>query len=182
MSDNQTRNFDSASNAFSEIPSRTYVYDYNQDVYSAYATFGFTLAKKYGIRAGARYEATEIKGDARSAGTGASPFNSSYYNLVPSLVVSRTFKDYSSIKLSYNQRLQRPSLFYLNPFLNSADVFNQSQGNPSLKPELSHNIEFNYSMFVKTLVVNASVYYRRTNDIIESFVLHSWRELNVIKD
>lgn len=171
VSDNRTRNFNSGSNVFSTIPSRTYIYDYNQDVYSAYATFGFTLAKKFGIRAGARYEGTDISGDARSAGTAAAPFTSSYYNLVPSFVISRTFKDFSSIKLSYNQRLQRPSLFYLNPFLNSADIFNQSQGNPALKPELSHNIEFNYSMFVKKSVLNTSVYYRRTNDIIESFVL-----------
>ena len=170
-SDNQTRNYNSISSTFTSIPSRTYIYDYNQDVYSAYATFGFTLAKKYGVRAGARYEGTEIRGEARSVGTSAAPFNSSYYNLVPSVVVSRTFKNYSTVKLSYNQRLQRPSLFYLNPFLNSADVFNQSQGNPALKPELSHNVEFNYSMFVKTSVLNASVYYRRTNDIIESFVL-----------
>lgn len=171
ISDNRTQNYNSGSNAFTPIPSRTYIYDYNQDVYSAYATFGFTLAKKYGVRAGARYEGTEINGDARSVGTTASPFSSSYYNLVPSFVVSRTFKNFSTVKLSYNQRLQRPSLFYLNPFLNSADVFNQSQGNPALKPELSHNVEFNYSMFVKTSVLNASVYYRRTNDIIESFVL-----------
>ncbi|MGB4399234.1 MAG: TonB-dependent receptor [Daejeonella sp.] len=171
ISDNRTRNFNSTTSAFTPIAARTYIYDYNQDVYSAYATFAFTLAKKYGIRAGARYEATEIEGDSRSEGTGVSPFASSYYNLVPSFVVSRTFKNYSTIKLSYNQRLQRPSLFYLNPFLNSADIFNQSQGNPSLKPELSHNIEFNYSMFVKTSVVNASVFYRRTNDIIESFIL-----------
>ncbi len=171
VSDNRTRNLNSTTGIFTPIAARTYVYDYNQDVYSAYATLGFTLAKKYGIRAGARYEATEIEGDARSAGTGVSPFSSSYYNLVPSFVVSRTFKNFSTIKLSYNQRLQRPSLFYLNPFLNSADIFNQSQGNPSLKPELSHNVEFNYSMFVKTTVVNASVFYRRTNDIIESFIL-----------
>jgi len=171
VSDNQTRNFNSVTSVFSPISSRTYVYDYNQDVYSAYATFGFTLAKKYGVRAGARYEGTEIKGDARSVGAAAAPFTSSYYNLVPSFVVSRTFKNFSTVKLSYNQRLQRPSLFYLNPFLNSADIYNQSQGNPSLKPELSHNVEFNYSMFVKTSVLNASVYYRRTNDIIESFVL-----------
>ena len=171
VSDNLTRNFNSSSNTFSPISSRTYIYDYNQDVYSAYATFGFTLAKKFGIRAGARYEGTEIRGDARTAGAAAAPFNSSYYNLVPSFVISRTFKDFSSVKLSYNQRLQRPSLFYLNPFLNSSDIFNQSQGNPALKPELSHNIEFNYSMFVKASVVNASLYFRRTNDIIESFVL-----------
>jgi outer membrane receptor protein involved in Fe transport len=171
VSDNQTRNFNSVTNIFTPISSRTYVYDYNQDVYSGYATFAFTLAKKFGIRAGARYEGTEIKGDARSVGAAASPFNSSYFNIVPSVVVSRTFKNFSTVKLSYNQRLQRPSLFFLNPFLNSADIFNQSQGNPSLKPELSHNVEFNYSMFVKTSVLNASVYYRKTNDIIESFVI-----------
>ncbi len=171
VSDNQTRNYNSLTNSFTPISSRTYIYDYNQDVYSAYATFAFTLAKKFGIRAGARYEGTEIKGDARSVGAAASPFSSNYSNLVPSVVVSRTFKNFSTVKLSYNQRLQRPSLFYLNPFLNSADIFNQSQGNPTLKPELSHNIEFNYSMFVKTSVLNASVYYRRTNDIIESFVI-----------
>lgn len=171
ISDNRTRNFNSNTSVFSPISARTFIYDYNQDVYSAYATFAFTLAKKFGVRAGARYEATEIEGDSRSTGTGVSPFSSNYFNLVPSFVVSRTFKNFSSIKLSYNQRLQRPSLFYLNPFLNSADIFNQSQGNPSLKPELSHNIEFNYSMFVKATVVNASVFYRRTNDIIESFIL-----------
>ncbi len=170
VSDNQTRNFNSSTSIFTPISSRTYIYDYNQHVYSAYATFAFTLAKKFGIRAGARYEDTEIKGNARSVGA-ASPFNSSYFNLVPSFVVSRTFKNFSTVKLSYNQRLQRPSLFYLNPFLNSADIFNQSQGNPALKPELSHNVEFNYSMFVKSSVLNASVYYRRTNDIIESFVI-----------
>lgn len=171
VSDNLTRDFDSSSNTFSPVASRTYIYDYNQDVYSAYATFGFTLAKKYGVRAGARFESTEIKGNARSEVTGVAPFSSNYQNLVPSFVISRTFKDFSTVKLSYNQRLQRPSLFYLNPFLNSADIFNQSQGNPALKPELSHNIELNYSMFVKTTVLNAAVYYRRTNDIIESFVI-----------
>lgn len=170
-SDNLTRNFNSADGNFTTIPSRTYVYDYNQDVYSAYATFGFTLAKKYGVRAGARYEATEINAEARSTATNSAPFSNTYQNLVPSLVISRTFKNMSTVKLSYNQRLQRPSLYYLDPFLNSADIYYQTQGNPSLKPELSQNIEFNYSVFVKTSVLNASVYYRRTNDIIESFIV-----------
>lgn len=170
-SDNLTRNFNSDDGNFTTIPSRSYVYDYNQDVYAAYATFGFTLAKKYGVRAGARYEATEINAEARSSATNSSPFSNTYQNLVPSLVISRTFKNMSTVKLSYNQRLQRPSLYYLDPFLNSADIYYQTQGNPSLKPELSQNIEFNYSAFVKTSVLNASVYYRRTNDIIESFIV-----------
>ncbi len=168
LSDVNTRLFNSSTGVTTPLPARTYDYDYQQDVYAAYASLGFTLGKVYTIKAGARYEGTDINGAMVGSSTGA--FNSNYSNFVPSVVISRSFKNYSTLKLSYNQRIQRPGQFYLNPFRNSADVFNQQEGNPSLSPELSHNFELNYSMFVKTTVINGSVYYRRTNDIIESIV------------
>jgi ferric enterobactin receptor len=156
---------------FNRIPvaGRNFIYNYNQDVFSAYTTFGFTLAKNYGFKLGGRYERTEIDGAA--IGTAAfQPFTNGYGNFVPSFVVSRTFKNFQTLKLSYNKRIQRPSVFYLNPFRNSADFFNQSEGNPNLRPEIADNFEFSYSTFVKTTIINASVYYRQTNDIIESII------------
>lgn len=151
------------------VMGRNFIYDYNQDVYAAYTTFGFTLAKKYGVKLGSRFERTEIDGSA--SGTNAfTPFTNSYNNFVPSFVVSRTFKNFQTVKLSYNKRLQRPSVFFLNPFLNTADFYNQSQGNPLLEAEIADNFEINYSRFIKSTVINASVYYRSTKNVIESII------------
>ncbi|MBU0697050.1 MAG: TonB-dependent receptor [Bacteroidetes bacterium] len=160
-------------------PNRNYIYDYTQNVYAGYTTFGFTLAKKYGFKLGARYEATEIKGAATGT-TIFTPFSNNYGNLTPSFVVSRSFKNFQTLKLSYNKRIARPSLFYLNPFRNSADPYNASQGNPSLKPEISDNYEFSYSTFVKTTIINAAIYYRNTKNIIESLVSNYKTEDNKV--
>ncbi|MFM6975319.1 MAG: TonB-dependent receptor domain-containing protein [Sphingobacteriaceae bacterium] len=147
-------------------PTLSNTYNYNQDVYAAYATLAFPLSKKYQVKLGGRMEVTRIQGDAQ----GSNDFSNNYQNFIPSVVISRSLKNYQTIKLSYNQRIQRPSLFYLNPFRNTADPVNQSEGNPGLSPELSHNFELAYSTFIKTTVINASVYYRLTQDVIESVV------------
>lgn len=147
---------------------RSNIFDYSQNVLAGYTTLGFTLAKKVGVKLGGRYELTEISG--KSTGAQVMPFNNDYNNFIPSITVSRSFKSGQTLKLSYNQRIQRPSLFFLNPFLNKSDRVTASQGNPYLSPEVSHNIELGYSAFVKTTTINTSLYYRRTNDVIESIL------------
>lgn len=145
----------------------TNTYDYHQDVFAGYASLGFSLGKKYQVKLGGRLELTQIEGNPNTP----QAFSNDYQNFIPSFVISRSLKNYQTLKLSYNQRIQRPSLFFLNPFRNTADPLNQSQGNPELSPEVSHNVELGYSAFVKTTVINASLYYRRTQDVIESVVI-----------
>ncbi len=152
-------------------PGRSNVFNYNQDVIAGYSSFGFTLAKQYGVKIGSRMEYTKISGS--SSSTAFVAFDNDYYTFVPSVTLSRTFKNYQTVKISYNKRIQRPSLSFLNPFRNASDPINQSQGNPALSPEISNNIEMGYSTFVKTTVINASVYYRNTKDVIESFIIPS---------
>ncbi len=146
-------------------PNRSNLFDYNQDVYAAYLSFNLNLGENYSLQAGARYELTQISG---SFEDGSLDFQNDYENLLPSIILSRKLKNFSNIKISYNQRIQRPSLRFINPFVNNIDQRNISFGNPYLDPEVTHQIELGYNTFIKGASINTAVYYRRTNDIIES--------------
>lgn len=148
-------------------PGRTNFFHYEQDVYAGYASFSFNLPNEIGIIAGARYENTDIKGDFESQ---INPFDNGYGNLLPSLIISKKLKQFQSIKLSYNQRIQRPSLFFINPYREDSDRRNVSFGNPKLDPETVHQLEAGYNTFVKGIVFNMAVYYRHTQDLIESIL------------
>ncbi|RYY32218.1 MAG: TonB-dependent receptor, partial [Sphingobacteriaceae bacterium] len=71
------------------------------------------------------------------------------------------------MKLSYSKRIQRPSLQFLNPYINRSNIFSQQVGNPELQPEVSQTVELNYNTFIKSSVINLSVYYKHTSDMIE---------------
>ena len=142
-------------------------FEYNQDVASAYGVISFALGKKYNFKGGLRSEYTNISFNNVQGGIQ----KNDYFNLFPSAILSRTLKGSSTLKLSYNRRVQRPSLAYLNPFRNESDQFNVRKGEPTLAPELSDNFELGYSTFIKGSVINASVFYRRTANVIESSII-----------
>lgn len=143
------------------------VYDYNQYVTAGYTVFTFTLPKTWSLQTGLRAERTEIDGKSANTTLGLTPFNSTYNTIVPSFAISKTVGGTNTYKLSYSKRIQRPSLQFLNPFVNQANPQNISYGNPSLAPEVSQTVEFNYSTFIGASVINASVYYKHTKDLIE---------------
>lgn len=146
-------------------------FNYDQNVAAAYGVLSFKLAKALSFKGGLRAEYTDISG---VSGTNLN-FNNDYFNLFPSAIISQTLSKNSTLKLSYNRRMQRPSLTYLNPFLNQNDPQNQTQGNPDLRPELTDLIELGYTTFIKGSMINASVFYRRTGDVIESIYIPTSR-------
>ncbi|WDF54772.1 TonB-dependent receptor domain-containing protein [Mucilaginibacter sp. KACC 22063] len=146
----------------------SYLYDYNQDVYAGYTVLSFTLPKNYSLQVGARVENTQIDGDPNNATQPSlKPFSNSYTTFIPSFILSKQITATQTLKLTYNKRIQRPSLQFLNPFINKANPDNQSEGNPNLSPEITQSIELGYTTFIKSSVINFSVYYKHTTDLIE---------------
>lgn len=152
------------------------LYDYNQNVYAGYAVLTFTLPKSYSLLVGGRVENTRIKGDPQNPYQdpekvgdlyqNLSPFSTSYTTYVPSLTIQKQLGS-QTLKLSYSKRIQRPSLQFLNPFINRSSIQSQSVGNVNLAPEVSQTVELNINKFVKSSVINFSVYYKNTNNMIE---------------
>lgn len=140
---------------------------YNQDVYAGYLSFNVSLGDKWGLIAGTRYEITEIGGDFSSE---TPSFKNSYQNLLPSIILNRKLSRFSNIKASYNERIQRPSLFYINPFTSISDPNTLTIGNPGLEPERVQQYELAYNTYIKGVVLNGAVYLRQTSDLIERFL------------
>lgn len=158
--------FDPLQNGYVTDLERTNEFLYGQNVYAGYASMNITFAETWSAVAGARYENTQIDGKFQD-GSGA--FDQNYGNVLPTLILSKKI-NYSTIKASYTERIQRPSLFYINPYRNQEDRNIITEGNPYLSPELTSQYELGYSTFIKGMVVNLNTYYRRTKDIISSYL------------
>ncbi|MFD2573325.1 TonB-dependent receptor domain-containing protein [Spirosoma soli] len=149
---------------FTPAPELSNDFTYTQKVYSTYASLRLDTKRKWGLNAGARLERTDIQGDFVTTQTA---FTSNYNNLIPSITLSKGIKTHT-VKVSYTQRISRPLIWYLNPWVNAADPKNLTTGNPFLSPELSHNTELSHSITTKKGVsINSSLYWRQTNNAIE---------------
>jgi len=160
-------NYDYTAQNFVFNPVNSNIYDYNQDVYAGYSVFTITLPKKYTILAGVRDENTDINGNSVNTSQQLPPVNQNYNTFVPSLTLQKQLTATQTIKLAYSKRITRPSLQYLNPFVNQNNIQAQTVGNPNLSPEVSQTIEFDYNSFIGTSILNLSAYYKHTAGLIE---------------
>lgn len=136
--------------------------NYSQNVAAGYVSYTYSTKNKITIKAGTRYEYTTI--DAKDQkGDILIP---AYGNLVPSVNISKPVGKTSTLKLAYNNRIQRPGLQQLNPNYNASNPQSISIGNPTLKPEISNNFELSLSTNIKKTYLNMSLFGRQTNNSI----------------
>ncbi|WP_197088639.1 TonB-dependent receptor domain-containing protein [Rufibacter radiotolerans] len=140
-------------------------FDYRQDIHAAYASFNLRN-NKWVLRTGLRVEETRLHANFRSSSTKASQ---QYRNLFPNITLSLMLKESSTLKLSYTQRIQRPSLYDLNPYVDATDPLNVSYGNPALDPATSHILQLDYIKYIKATSLSAGLSHHFTNNAIQYF-------------
>ena len=129
-------------------------YDFFNNIGSVYAEYEGT-AGPVGFKAGARYEHT-WQNVAYSKGDG-DDFRMDYGNLIPGASLQYNIGRQQNLGLSYNMRISRPGITYLNPYVNISDPTVKSYGNTSLKTEMANNINLVYNYFSSKWIVNLTL-------------------------
>ena len=153
-------------NVWQDISQRNSDFRHTQHIYSAYLGY-MVKFNKFGAKAGVRAEGTSL--NAEFAKAPEENFKTNYFDVVPNATLTYQLDMSSQLRLGYNMRIQRPGIWYLNPYVNNADPQNISFGNPNLDSEKSNNINLNYSMFAQKFSINASATYTFVNNSIEQY-------------
>ena len=143
--------------------------NYSQNIAAGYVSYTYSTKNKITFKVGTRYEYTTIDANDQNKAI----VIPAYGNLVPSVNISKPIGKTSTLKLAYNNRIQRPGLQQLNPNYNAANPQSISMGNPSLKPEISNNVELSLSTNIKKTYLNMSVFSRQTNNSITRITMPS---------
>ena len=119
------------------------IYDYRNDIGALYAEYTGNFGKLIG-KAGLRYEHTWV--DVDYATKPSMNFSTNYPVLVPNLSLQYNLGMASNISFSYNMRIRRPGITYLNPYVEKLNKYAINYGNTAIEAEKSHRFQLAYNM------------------------------------
>lgn len=122
-------------------PEKSNDFSYKEQNYAAYTSLGYDM-KKWFFKAGLRAEYTDLKGIVENP---LDKNTQSYIQWFPTLYIQRTFENTHQLGFSYGKRISRPYYAWLNPAKSYYSEYSYFQGDPRLRPTLTHNIELNYN-------------------------------------
>ncbi|WP_310557525.1 outer membrane beta-barrel family protein [Flavobacterium sp.] len=139
---------------------------YNETISAAYIQYGNEIGK-FNYLLGVRNENTLVKiNDTNQLFVK----NIKYSNLFPTLHLAYNFTEKTSVQLSYSKRINRPSIWILNPFNEIKDFTFQTVGNPDLNPAYTNAFEIQFNKNFENLSISSSTYYHRTKDFFQNYV------------
>lgn len=163
FSDFYTDTLNASSGQYNNEADQTNDFTYHQDVYSLYNSYQVSLTN-WVFKGGVRFERTDINADFSSVGT---TLNKGYNNLVPSFSAQRNLNSTSNLNFGFTQRIQRPGITQLNPFVNQSNPQYITAGNPALTPAITNNFELSYGNYAKGSF-NFSTHYSFSNNTIQN--------------
>ena len=143
-------------------PARENDADYVDLISASYVNYSGQY-KDFSYQAGVRGEHTYLD---FSILNGAEKYNRDYFDIFPSVSLSQNLGQENQFLLSYSRRINRPNLFFLNPFIDYFDDFTKRSGNPYLNPEYIHSGELGYTRFLSFATLTLNGYFRNVRDVI----------------
>jgi ferric enterobactin receptor len=159
----QYQAFNTTTGNYQTDPARSNRFDNDQNVYGAYNSYSYNF-KSWAFKAGMRVEFTTIDADFVST---SSQLKHNFFNIIPTASVQRKFGSSSSVVLSYNQRISRPGISQLNPFVDRSNPDFESAGNPNLRPVVANNVQLSYSSSKKLSLTMGVGYNFYNNQIMQ---------------
>ena len=156
--DTYSETYDQSSLSYFEDTLANFLYQYNEQIYSAYGIFGHQINRfKYqgGVRVEKAYQIPNLISDSIK-------ITNDYFNFFPSAHIKYSLNKKSEIGLSYSRRITRASSGDLNPFTAYSDPFNLRRGNPYLQPEFVNSYDLAYTTEKDKLNFSAAIFYRHT--------------------
>ncbi|MDR0845615.1 MAG: TonB-dependent receptor, partial [Tannerella sp.] len=157
---------DSATNQWNEDRSRLNDLNYDQYIVGAYGGYLYKY-NKISTKAGVRVEYTW--NDGLFISQVDTKFNNTLFNVIPYINFTYSLKPAQTVKVSYTQRLFRPGIWALNPYVNDMDPLNIQYGNPDLDAEVSHSFSASYGQFSPKFNLNLELNGSITDNSIESY-------------
>ncbi|WP_185937454.1 outer membrane beta-barrel family protein [Chitinophaga polysaccharea] len=102
-----------------------------------------TKQKKFSLAAGVNWQGASLEGTI-IAGKKDSVIRQTFYNLLPSLRFQYDFTRYRNLSINYAAITNQPDMAQLQPVPDISDPLNIREGNPDLKPELTHAVQLNF--------------------------------------
>ncbi|MDP3452056.1 MAG: outer membrane beta-barrel family protein, partial [Bacteroidales bacterium] len=130
------------SGQWQEDPSRVNDLDYNQHIGSFYGGYAFKH-KTMTAKAGVRMEYTYNDGLSKSF-LEDTHFTNEQFDVVPYINLSYMIKGGNMLSAGYTQRLSRPGIWHLNPYVNDSDPMNIYYGNPDLESVIRNTFTLGY--------------------------------------
>ena len=147
-------------------PSSSSEYEYKNSILAGYGEYAGNF-NKFGVKAGLRYEYTWQ--DVEYHLGNGQDFSTSYGSLVPTASLQYTLGAGSNFGLTYNMRISRPGISYLNPYVDKTNPIALTYGNPDLDVEKAHNISLVYNMFTPKLMLNLNLHHNFTDNGISQY-------------
>ena len=165
-------------------PSSSSEYEYKNKILAGYVEYTGKW-NQFSGKAGLRYEYTWQ--DVEYHLGNGDDFKTSYGSLVPSASVQYNLGTGSNLGLTYNMRISRPGISYLNPYIDKTNPIVLTYGNADLDVEKAHNISLVYNMFTSKLMLNLDLHHNFTDNGISQYSFYDDNNLlnttygNVVK-